>query len=107
MTMITAEFSILAEVEGQRQGDLVRVALEPIQRRGFRYEVEPLGTTVEGELADVLAAIQEAHELVAARGASRLLTTIRIEDKRGGTSIADKLEGFREAALATHPALDD
>jgi uncharacterized protein (TIGR00106 family) len=103
--MVTAEFSVVAEAEGKRQGDLVRIALEPIERRGLSYEVEPLGTTVEGELVDVLAAIQEAHELVAAQDASRLLTTIRIEDKRGGTSIADKLEGFREADLATHSAL--
>jgi uncharacterized protein YqgV (UPF0045/DUF77 family) len=104
--MVTSEFSIAAEAEGQRQGDLVRIALEPIERRGLRYEVGPLGTTVEGEIADVLAAIQEAHELVAAH-VSRLVTTIRVEDKRGGTSIADKLEGFRKPEFATHVALGE
>ncbi len=105
--MITAEFSIVAETaEGQRQRDLVRTALEPVERRGLRHEVEPLGTTIEGELADVFAAVQEAHELVAARSGGRLVTTLRVEDKRGGTSIADKLEGFRSAELEAHEALE-
>ncbi len=105
--MVTAEFSIVAETgEGKRQRDLVRTALEPVERRGLRHEVEPLGTTIEGELADVFAAVQEAHELVAAQSVSRLVTTLRIEDKRGGTSIADKLEGFRSADLEAHEALE-
>jgi uncharacterized protein (TIGR00106 family) len=105
--MVTAEFSIVAEAaEGQPQGDLVRKALEPVQRRGLRHEVEPLGTTIEGELADVFAAVQEAHELVASASVSRLVTTLRIEDKPGGTSIADKLEGFRSADVEAHEALE-
>jgi hypothetical protein len=32
------------------------------------------------------------------------VTTLRIEDKSGGTSIADKLEGFRSADLEAHEA---
>jgi hypothetical protein len=36
-----------------------------------------------------------------------MVTTIRVEDKRGGTSIADKLEGFRKPEFATHAALGE
>jgi uncharacterized protein YqgV (UPF0045/DUF77 family) len=32
----------------------VKLALEPVQRRGLRYEVEPLGTTISGEIEDKL-----------------------------------------------------
>jgi uncharacterized protein YqgV (UPF0045/DUF77 family)/uncharacterized protein with PQ loop repeat len=94
--MVTAEFSVTCEApEGMSQDEVVRLALEPVMRRGLKHEVEPLGTTIEGELKPVLEAIEEAHELLVGKGVDRLTTTLRIEDKRGGTSIDDKLEGFR------------
>jgi uncharacterized protein YqgV (UPF0045/DUF77 family) len=95
--MVTAEFSVTCETpEGMSQDEVVRLALEPVMRRGLNHEVEPLGTTIEGELKAVLEAVGEAHELLIGKGVGRLTTTLRIEDKRGGTSIDDKLEGFRE-----------
>jgi uncharacterized protein YqgV (UPF0045/DUF77 family)/uncharacterized protein with PQ loop repeat len=95
--MVTVEFSVTCEApEGMSQDDVVRLALEPVMRRGLKHEVEPLGTTIEGELKPVLEAIEEAHELLVGKGVDRLTTTLRIEDKRGGTSMDDKLEGFRE-----------
>lgn len=95
--MVTAEFSVTCEPpEGMSQDEVVRLALEPVMRRGLKHEVEPLGTTIEGELKTVLEAVEEAHELLVGKGIGRLTTTLRIEDKRGGTSMDDKLEGFRE-----------
>lgn len=94
--MVTAEFSVTCEPpEGMSQDEVVRLALEPVMRRGLKHEVEPLGTTIEGELKTVLEAVEEAHELLVGKGIGRLTTTLRIEDKRGGTSMDDKLEGFR------------
>jgi uncharacterized protein YqgV (UPF0045/DUF77 family) len=94
--MVTAEFSVTCEPpEGMSQDEVVKLALEPVMRRGLNHEIEPLGTTIEGELKVVLEAIEEAHELLIGKGVDRLTTTLRIEDKRGGTSMDDKLEGFR------------
>lgn len=95
--MVTAEFSVSCEApEGKSQDEVVRLALEPVIRRGLKHEVEPLGTTIEGDLKAVFDAVEEAHELLIGRGVDRLTTMLRIEDKRGGTSMDDKLEGFRE-----------
>lgn len=94
--MVTAEFSVTCEPpEGMSQDEIVRLALQPVMRHGLKHEIEPLGTTIEGELRAVLEAIEEAHQLLVAKGVSRLTTSVRIEDKRGGTSMSDKLEGFR------------
>lgn len=94
--MVTAEFSVTCEPpKGMSQDEVVRLALEPVMRRGLKHEVEPLGTTIEGDLKPILQAVEEAHELLIGKGADRLATTLRIEDKRGGTSMDDKLEGFR------------
>lgn len=95
--MVTAEFSVTCEPpEGMSQDEVVRLALEPVIHRGLKHEVEPLGTTVEGELKAVLETVEKAHELLVGEGVDRLTITLRIEDKRGGTSMDDKLEGFRK-----------
>ncbi len=104
--MVTAEFSVTGTgPDGMSQGDLVKLALEPVERRGLRHEVEPLGTTMEGEIGDVFEVVQEAHEQLIARGVGRLITTLRIEDKRDGTSLADKLEGFRSPQVEPHKSM--
>ena len=104
--MVTAEFSVAGEApEGMGQGDLVRLALEPVLRRGLRHEVEPLGTTIEGEIEDVFEAVQEGHELLVAEGVGRVVTILRIEDQRDGTSMADKLKGFRSPQIEPHGAI--
>ncbi len=46
--------------------------------------------------AEFSVAVEGAHELLVDKGVDRLTTTLRIEDKRGGTSMDDKLEGFRK-----------
>jgi uncharacterized protein (TIGR00106 family) len=104
--MVTAEFSVTCSgPDGTSHGDLVRIALEPLIRRGLKHEVEPLGTTMEGSIEHVFEAVQEAHEQLIARGVQRLVTTLRIEDKRDGTSMADKLEGFRSPQVEPHESV--
>lgn len=106
--MVTAEFSVTcAPPGGMSQDDVVRLALEPIMRRGLKHEVEPLGTTIEGELKAVLEAVEEAHELLIGKGVDRLTTSLRIEDKRGGTSMGDKLEGFRSPHVEPAPGISE
>jgi uncharacterized protein YqgV (UPF0045/DUF77 family) len=106
--MVTAEFSVTCEPpEDMSQDEVVRLALEPVMRRGLKHEVEPLGTTIEGELKAIFEAVAEAHELLVGRGVDRLATTLRIEDKRGGTSMDDKLEGFRAPHVEPAPSVSE
>lgn len=59
-----------------------------IQRR-----INPMTTTLEGDLDEVLAAIRQMHEAPFAQGALRVSTTLRIDDRRDGHphSMASKL----------------
>lgn len=54
----------------------------------------------------MFAAVQEAHELLIAHGIEHVTTTLRVEDRRGGTSIDEKLEGFRAPETTPHEALE-
>jgi uncharacterized protein (TIGR00106 family) len=65
-----------------------------LKKKGLSYELTSMGTNVLGELKDLLAVAQEMHELPFQRGAQRVLTSIKIDDRR------DKqlsIEGKKEA----------
>jgi uncharacterized protein (TIGR00106 family) len=46
------------------------------------YELTSMGTILEGELDDVLKAARKMHEAVLEAGARRVVTTIKIDDRR-------------------------
>jgi len=92
--MIVAEFSVMPLAEGSLR-PFVRTAVAEIEKSGLVYEVGAMGTTVEGELDEVIAAISNAHRAVLAAGAGRVVTSIKIDDRRDGLTIDGKLEGFR------------
>ncbi|MGY4690279.1 MTH1187 family thiamine-binding protein [Salibacterium sp. K-3] len=48
----------------------------------IKYQLTPMGTVIEGELDDLLPIVKEVHELPFQRGAERVSTNIRIDDRR-------------------------
>ena len=92
--MIVAEFTVIPAVEGSLR-PCVKAAVAEIEKAGLKYEVGAMGTTVEGELDEVLEAIRNAHRAVLAAGAGRAVTCIKIDERRNGLSIEGKLKGFR------------
>ena len=52
------------------------------QRKDVRYQLTPMGTIVEGSLDLVLEIIQSMHEIPFRKGISRVVTTIKIDDRR-------------------------
>ncbi len=53
-----------------------------VKARGLPYELTSMGTNVEGELGDLLGVAEEMHQLPFKRGAQRVLTSIKIDDRR-------------------------
>jgi uncharacterized protein (TIGR00106 family) len=47
-----------------------------------RVRLDPMFTTLEGELADIYALVQRMQEAVFAAGAVRVSTVIKIDDRR-------------------------
>ncbi|SIS73388.1 MTH1187 family thiamine-binding protein [Alicyclobacillus vulcanalis] len=48
----------------------------------LQYRLDPMFTTIEGDLPTIFAAIHEMHEALVAMGAKRLSTVIKIDDRR-------------------------
>ncbi|MEO0085332.1 MAG: MTH1187 family thiamine-binding protein [candidate division WOR-3 bacterium] len=62
--------------------EYVRAALEVIRQSGLKHELNPMGTCIEGDLESVFAVIRRMHEALAGMGCARLVTTIKIDDRR-------------------------
>jgi uncharacterized protein (TIGR00106 family) len=60
------------------------------QEKDIRYEITAMGTIVEGDLDRILAVAKKMHEGVFGEGVSRVLTTVKIDDRR------DKSQGMKE-----------
>jgi uncharacterized protein YqgV (UPF0045/DUF77 family) len=56
----------------------VEAAIAVIQSSGLRYEVGALGTTLEGDDAEVWATLRAAHEAMLAAGATSGLSHIKV-----------------------------
>lgn len=97
--MVVAEISVIPLGTGSPSVsryivDCIRV----LDKSGLNYEVTAMGTIIEGELAAVLAAAKRMHEVPFAAGALRVVTTIKIDERRDKQlSVKGKVE-----AVARH-----
>jgi uncharacterized protein (TIGR00106 family) len=53
-----------------------------IDKYNVKWQLTPMGTVFEGELNIILRIIQEMHEMPFDQGAQRVMTTIKIDDRR-------------------------
>lgn len=60
------------------------------QEKDVKYELTPMGTIIEGDLDKILAVVRKMHEGVFGEGVARVLTTIKIDDRR------DRAQGTKE-----------
>jgi uncharacterized protein (TIGR00106 family) len=60
------------------------------QEKGIKYELTAMGTIMEGDLDRILAVAKKMHEQVFGEGVARVVTTVKIDDRR------DKVQGMKE-----------
>ena len=94
--MAIAEFSVLPAVPEERVNDIVEKAIQVVIDSGLKYEVEPNSTTVEGDLDELLDVIKRAHIVARDQGSGRVVTIIKIDDRRGGITMEEKIKKFRK-----------
>ena len=83
--MAIAEISIVPVGTGTTSvSSYVAGAITILKESGLNYTLTPMGTVVEGELEDVMAVCTRMHASAFAKGAQRVYTTIKIDDRRDG-----------------------
>ncbi|RJS91298.1 thiamine-binding protein [Candidatus Bathyarchaeota archaeon] len=93
--MVIIEFNIVPLGVGVSLSKFIAPALEEVKRRKVRYEITPMCTIFEAEnLDESLEIVKAAHKAVLKAGVKRVVTTIRIDDRR------DKERGMEEKVKA-------
>ena len=88
----TAEIQVIPIGSGVSVRDEVKRAHGVLEDAGIAAELHGTGTNVEGDLGDILAAIERIHETLHAEGTARIATFVKIgtrTDKQ--PSLAGKL----------------
>jgi len=81
--MIVAEVSVSVLGEGSSIGQFVRLAVEALKHSGLKTLPGPNSTSIEAASIDeILGAVKAAHMAVVDAGANRVVTTLKIDDRR-------------------------
>ena len=91
-----AEFEIIPIGTGSASlSDLLAEVAKLIDTSGLDYRVGPMGTVVEGEWDRVMTLAKQCH-LAILGGATRVMTTIRIDDRKDkpGSRMVQKVQSL-------------
>ncbi len=59
-----------------------RPALKLLPLLAWIYQLTPMGTVIEGDIDKVFAVLRKMHEVPFGKGATRVSTLIKIDDRR-------------------------
>ena len=95
--MIVADVSVVPLGEGTSVSALVKKAVKSLDGSGLKTMHGPMSTSLEAENLDLLlAAVRQAHEAVFSAGARRVVTTVKIDDRRDRRhSMASKMDAVK------------
>ena len=64
--------------------------------KDIKYELTAMGTVIEGDLNKILAVVKKMHEETFGEGVARVLTTVKIDDRRDKSqSMKEKLDSLK------------
>ena len=81
---VIVQFSIVPIGEGASVSRYVAEALKKVEGSGLRFQLTPMSTILEADsLGNAMEVILKAHEALFDSGAERVVTDIKIDDRRG------------------------
>ena len=81
--MVIASVTVMGLEEGTSLGKHVAVAIEVLKAQDVKYNVSPMETSFEVPSVDeAFRIVSLMHNAVAKAGAKRILTTVKIDDRR-------------------------
>ncbi len=96
--MAVVELSIVpVGIESTSVSSFVAGAIKVLEMTSLEFELTAMGTIISGNLDDILKTIRQMHESCFKAGAMRVLTHIKIDDRRDKEgSIEQKVRSVRE-----------
>ena len=81
---VVAEITVVPLGTGSASvSEYVAACLDVLAReKALTYRLTPMGTILEGSLEDILGVTRKMHEVPFLKGAVRVATTLKIDDRR-------------------------
>ncbi len=86
--VVLAEFSVAPVGKGESLSEFVAECMKIVEASGLDYRMNAMGTVLLGDRDRVIDTIMKCHKRVMEM-APRVLTTIRIDDRRGVQTTLD------------------
>ena len=81
--MAIAEVSIVPLGTGSTSvSRYVAKCMKVLDASGLVYELHGMGTIIEGDMEDLFSAIRKMHEVPFEEGALRVVTSVKVDDRR-------------------------
>lgn len=74
---------------------IVDKVIAVIKDSGFKYEVGPMETTIEGDLDSLLALVKKSLLVCSEAGVPRVAAVVKIDYKPGGVTMDEKIGKYR------------
>lgn len=94
--IVNVAIQVLPQKGGEISYAIVDKAIEIIKESGFKYQVCPFETVVEGEFKAIMKLIESIHQVCYNEGTISMLTYIKIESSATKeVDIEDKIGKYR------------
>jgi uncharacterized protein (TIGR00106 family) len=81
--MIIAQLSIAPLGKGTSVSTYVKKVIEILKKEHITFETNPMATVIEtNDLSTLFQVVQKAHQAVLSAGADRVITELKIDDRR-------------------------
>ena len=94
LNMIISQLSIAPVGAGISLGKYVKIVINTLRRNNVNFEVNDMATIIEtNDLESLFRVVQESHNAVIKAGAKRVITELKIDDRRDkNVTIGTKLK---------------
>jgi len=95
--MIIAQLSIVPVGKEVSVSKYVKLVIETLKKENVKFETNAMATVIETEdLKTLFDVVQKAHNAVVASGADRVITELKIDDRRDkDATITSKLNALK------------
>ena len=95
--MIIAQLSIAPVGSGASVSNYVKLVIETLKKEHIKFETNEMATVIEtSDLYTLFSAVEKAHNAVIAAGAERVITELKIDDRKDkDATINSKLNALK------------
>ncbi len=85
---VLLEFSVVPVGKGESVSQYVAECLKIVASSGLPYKINPMGTVLEGDYDEAMGVVKACHARVTEL-CPRVITTVRIDDRKGASGVID------------------